>query len=158
MYYVKRWYRTKEWMHIKITFIYILMQMRLKFILPSNNEKVSDCDVLRTKTSQIASFWQIHTRCGSEAEFTQNNIMQRLPNIWDELPKENCWSKKHQCASLKVRRKSTCVWFKWKMWRRVKYTVRRTGTLPSKCEPEVNSLSLWKPKDNNIFCALLKYD
>lgn len=66
------------------------MQMRLKFILPSNNEKVSDCDIISTKTSQIASFWQIHTRYGSEAEFTQNNIMQRLPNIWDELPKEKC--------------------------------------------------------------------
>lgn len=36
--------------------------MRLKFTLPSNNEKVSDCDVISTKTRQIASFWQIHTR------------------------------------------------------------------------------------------------
>lgn len=44
------------------------------------------------------------------------------------------------------------------MWRRVKYKVKRTGTLPSKCEPEVNSLSLLKLKDNNIFCALLKYE
>ena len=44
------------------------------------------------------------------------------------------------------------------MWRRVKYKGKRTGTLPSKCKPEVNSLSLLKPKDNNIFCALLKHD
>ena len=82
--------------------------MRFKLILPSNNQKVSDYEVKCTKLSHIVLILETDTRYGSEAEFRQNNFMQRLPNIWDKLPRELLKQKIPVC-SLRARRVVTYI-------------------------------------------------